>query len=127
MDEDQIYLDDPVKVYLREVSKVPRMTHEEETICIEHVLANDEESESAGTCLVEANLYLVVEIAERFRHEEIHILDLIQKGNDGLLEALRGLGPNERDGFAKHATPYIERAIREAAPQEISPVHLRKA
>ena len=80
LDNDQTYVDDPVKVYLAEVDKVPPLTRAEEILCIQHIRAGDQEAESAGTRLVEANLHLVVTIAERYRKNDMHILDLIQNG-----------------------------------------------
>ena len=56
MDDEQIYPDDPVKVYLAEMNKIPPLTRAEEILCIQHVLAGDQDAESAGTRLVEANL-----------------------------------------------------------------------
>jgi RNA polymerase primary sigma factor len=64
--------------------------------------------------LVEANLQLVATIAERYPRDKMHLLDLIQEGNRGLLPATQTLGETGVDNFPIHATPSIERAISEA-------------
>ena len=71
-------------------------------------------AETAGKDLVEAHLLLVVSIAQRYRNDRIHVLDLIQEGNKGLLRALETLSESCHDSFAAHATGHIERAIAEA-------------
>ena len=125
MDDDQIHIDDPVRVYLAEVGKVPPLTRAEEIIYIHHVRAGDQEAESAGRRLVEAHLNLVVAIAEQYRKHDIHILDLIQKGNEGLLHTLQTLREDDQSSFAEQATPHIENAIKRAiaSPEQIRPVH----
>jgi RNA polymerase primary sigma factor len=110
-DNDQPYVDEPVKVYLSEVDKIPPLTRAEEILCIQHLRAGDPEAESARTRLVEANLYLVVAIAERYLKNDVHILDLIQRGNEGLLHALQALRDDDPVSFAEQATPHIEKAI----------------
>jgi RNA polymerase primary sigma factor len=114
LDDEQVYIDDPVKVYLAEVDQVPPLTRAEEILCIQHIRAGDQEALSAGTRLAEANLHLVVAIAERYRKGDIHILDLIQKGNEGLLHALQTLSEDDQVSFAEQATPHIEKAIKRA-------------
>jgi DNA-directed RNA polymerase sigma subunit (sigma70/sigma32) len=104
-----------VKVYLAQVEKVPPLSGDEERRCVQHVRAGDRQAESAGARLLEANLHLVVVIAERYSTGRIHVLDLIQKGNDGLLAALLAFKDSREDSFPAHATSYIERAIAEAA------------
>jgi len=78
---------------LAEVAKCPPLTRDEEARCIEHLWAGGEEAESAELRLVEANLALVVLIAEKYRDRGIHILDLIQSGNDALLLSLNASSP----------------------------------
>src|ERR1700676_5469072 len=114
MDDNHTFVNDPVKVYLAEVCKVPPLSRDEEIRCILLLRAGNQQSESAGKRLAEANLQLVVSIAERHRTDRIHILDLIQKGNDGLLVALRTFSDSGEDNFSAHATTHIERAILEA-------------
>lgn len=92
LNDDHTFIDNPEKVYLTEVLKVPQLSPGEEILCFQHVRAGDEQSESARKRLVEANLHLVVSIAERYRNDRIHFLDLIMKGNDGLMRALQDFG-----------------------------------
>jgi RNA polymerase primary sigma factor len=120
MDDSHMFVDDPVKVYLAEVCKVPPLSRDEEIRCIQNLRAGDQQSESAGKRLVEANLSLVVSIAERCRTERIHILDLIQNGNDGLMVALKTFSDCGEDNFSAHATTHIERAILEAVASSVS-------
>jgi DNA-directed RNA polymerase sigma subunit (sigma70/sigma32) len=68
-------------------------------------------AESAAKRLIEANLPLVVSIAERYHNDRNHILHLIQRGNEGLLRAVQTLPDSSQDTFAAHATSHIERAI----------------
>jgi len=125
--EDELYCDDPVRVYLREMRKVPPLTPEEEADCIRHVRAKDEQADYCGKTLIEANLHVVVSIAERYKNDRVHILDLIQKGNDGLLEALKSFANCHEENFTAHAVPYIERAIGRALLETAPiPVHLRE-
>lgn len=128
MDDGHSSLDDPLKVYLAELRNFPPLGREEEMECMRRVRAGDESAEDAGRRLVEANLQLVVTIAERYPPNQLHILDLIQAGNNGLLTAIQTLRDSSADSFPFHATPLIERAIAEAvaAPRrKIIPRHVR--
>ena len=84
----QEFTDDPEGLYLSEVQKVPPLGPDEEVRCLHHVRAGDEQAEAARKRLVEANLHLVASIAERYRNDHIHFLDLIVKGNEGLLSSM---------------------------------------
>ncbi len=108
------FVDDPLGRYLFEVEKVPPLSRQEEISCRQHLRARDQEAESAGQRLVEANLHLVVSIAEKYQNPSTYLLDLIQHGNDGLLKALQTFTDSSENSFAAHAAPYIERAITEA-------------
>ena len=110
-----IYSDDPLELYLTLIRQVPALDRIEEDLCIEHVRANDQQAEVSRTRLVEANLQLVVSVAERYRSDRIHILDLIEKGNSGLLHAVERLDVGSSDPFSAYATKFIEQAIAEAA------------
>jgi len=114
MDDDHAFVDDPVGLYLAEVRKVPRLSRDEEIRCLQHFRAGDQRAEAAGKRLVEGNLHLVVSIAERYRNDRIYFLDLIQKGNDGLLGAVRTFSDSGEVSFSAYATAHIERAIEEA-------------
>ncbi len=113
MDDHLKFVDDPLGLYLDLVDKVPPLSREEELGCLQHLRARDRQAESARKRLLEANLHLVVSIAERYPHKGVHILDLIQYGNAGLLRALQNFGHGCDDNFPAHATPHIERAIAE--------------
>ena len=112
--DDHKFVDDPEGLYLSEVLKVPPLSHAEESRCLHHVRAGDEQAETARKRLVEANLHLVVSIAERNRNDRIQFLDLIVKGNDGLMGALQTFDESGEDGFSAYATACIERAIADA-------------
>jgi DNA-directed RNA polymerase sigma subunit (sigma70/sigma32) len=124
-----VFVDDPEGLYLSEVLKVPPLSPSEEIRCLQHVRAGDEQEEAAKKGLVEANLHLVVSMAERNRNGQLHFLDLIVKGNDGLMGALQAFGDSGADNFSAYATARIERAIAEALgspdPIRIPPAHMR--
>jgi RNA polymerase primary sigma factor len=113
LDDEDLYFGDPIKIYLSELHKIPSLGCDEEIECMQHVRAGDRMAESAGKRLAEANLLLVVSIAERYQNDRIHLLDLIQKGNEGLLRAVRTLTDSPHDSFAAHAAGEIEDAIAE--------------
>lgn len=71
-------------------------------------------AEAAASRLTEANLLLVVSIAERYKNDRIHVLDLIQRGNEGLLRAVQSISDNRDESFSAYATGFIERALEEA-------------
>jgi DNA-directed RNA polymerase sigma subunit (sigma70/sigma32) len=106
--------DDPVQVYLRECGAVRPLTQDEEAALVQHVLANDQEAESAGKTLIETNLAMVVSIARRYPCENMHLLDLIQRGNDGLLLALKTFREHSNQRFSIHAAACVNSAIAKA-------------
>ena len=128
MENDQLFLDDPVKFYLAEVNKVPPVTRAEEILCIQQIRAGGPQAASARTRLLEANLHLVVAIVEQYQKHNTHILELIEKGNEGLLHALQNLSNNDQDSFKEHAKGYIQEAIKRAieSPEIVQPVHRDK-
>ena len=107
-------MDDPLGVYLAEVDKVPPLTRSEEFDCIREIRAGSDQSEIAAKRLVDANLSLVVSIAKRYKGSTLHVLDLIQQGNEGLLSALRVLRTSDQDDFTAIATGHVQCAIAEA-------------
>ena len=117
MEDSQEYIDDPLTYYLSEIRKVSRLTRAEEILCIKHLRADDSETASARTGLLEANLSLVVAIAERNNRRDIEMMDLIQAGNEGLLQALQTFREGTWDRFVEHATAHIEQAMAGASPQ----------
>jgi len=110
-----MYEDDPVRVYLDEMRKVPPLTREQEMECARHIRAGDDKAEIAEKDLVEANLALVVSIAKKHPSNRIHILDLITVGNNALMVAVRAFADSGAENFAAYAELYIERAIEHAA------------
>jgi RNA polymerase primary sigma factor len=86
-----MYGDDPVRVYLNEVRKVPPLTRDQEMDCVRHIRAGDERADVAEKDLVEANLALVVAIVEKHPSDHIHILDLIVNCNGALFPAIRAV------------------------------------
>jgi RNA polymerase primary sigma factor len=107
------YSDDPLKVYLHEVGTIQPLTRDEETDLLQHVRTQDEQAELASKRLIEANLSLVVSIAERHSSAGLSMLDLIQEGNLGLQFALTTF-PRSSDTFSVHAATCIEHAISKA-------------
>lgn len=105
---------EPLAIYVNEVRQVPPLTREAELACLERARGEGPAAETARKDLAEANLLLVVSIAERYPAGRLHILDLIIKGNEGLMRAVSELGGGCPDGFSAHAAGYIERAIEEA-------------
>jgi RNA polymerase primary sigma factor len=105
---------DPLKFYLRELGNIRPLTRDEETDLFQHVRAQDELAESASKRLIEANLSLVVPIAERHSSAGIHMLDLIQHGNEGLFLALETFTGSSCHSFSAHAATCIEAAILRA-------------
>ena len=113
--EDAAFCGDPLQVYLAELVRIPPLDRAEEITCIEHVRAEDDMAESCRKRLVEANLQLVVTLAERHHDKRFHILELFEKGNEGLLHATESLNDCSPGSFSTHATRFIERALIDAA------------
>lgn len=114
-DDYTAFCDDPMRVYLAELARIPPLDRAEEITCIEHVRAKDDMAESCRKRLVEANLQLVVTLAERHQSERAHILDLVEKGNEGLLRATQSLTDCPPGSFSTYAKNFIERALIDAA------------
>jgi DNA-directed RNA polymerase sigma subunit (sigma70/sigma32) len=109
-------LDDAYTLWLKaEIGEVPPLGRDEEIRCVQHIRARDQQAAPAGERLVEANLHLVVSIAERYRNDRMHNVDLIMEGNKALLGALQAFSESHEDNFSAHATSHIERAIAKAA------------
>ncbi len=124
-----ISVDDPVRMYLKEIGKVPLLTAEEE-IEIAKVLENGtpEEKEAAKKKLSEANLRLVVSIAKRYVGRGMLFLDLIQEGNLGLIKAVEKFDYRKGFKFSTYATWWIRQAITRAIADQARtiriPVHM---
>ncbi len=124
-----VSIDDPVRMYLKEIGKVPLLTAEEE-VEIAKQLENgtDEEKEEAKRKLAEANLRLVVSIAKRYVGRGMLFLDLIQEGNLGLIKAVEKFDYTKGFKFSTYATWWIRQAITRAIADQARtiriPVHM---
>lgn len=118
-------LDDPVRMYLKEIGRVPLLTAEEEVELAKGIEAGSEEAKRQ---LAEANLRLVVSIAKRYVGRGMHFLDLIQEGNLGLIKAVEKFDYRKGFKFSTYATWWIRQAItRSIADQARTiriPVHM---
>ncbi len=122
---DNISLDDPVKVYLREIGRVPLLTSEEE---VELAVKITEGNSYAKQRLTEANLRLVVSIAKKYVGRGMYFLDLIQEGNVGLIKAVDKFDYTKGFKFSTYATWWIRQAITRAIADQARtiriPVHM---
>ena len=122
---DNISLDDPVKVYLREIGRVPLLSGEEE---VELAVKISEGNEYAKQRLTEANLRLVVSIAKKYVGRGMYFLDLIQEGNVGLIKAVDKFDHTKGFKFSTYATWWIRQAITRAIADQARtiriPVHM---
>lgn len=122
---DNISLDDPVKVYLREIGRVPLLTNDEE---LELAVKITEGNEYAKQRLTEANLRLVVSIAKKYVGRGMYFLDLIQEGNVGLIKAVDKFDYTKGFKFSTYATWWIRQAITRAIADQARtiriPVHM---
>ena len=122
---DGIAIDDPVKIYLKEIGRVPLLSMDEEKQLAERMAQGDS---SAKKRLCEANLRLVVSIAKKFVGRGMQFLDLIQEGNLGLLKAVEKFDYNKGFKFSTYATWWIRQAITRAIADQARtiriPVHM---
>lgn len=122
---DGIGLEDPVRMYLKEIGKVPLLSAEEEIEYAQRMEAGDEEAKKR---LAEANLRLVVSIAKRYVGRGMQFLDLIQEGNLGLIKAVEKFDYRKGYKFSTYATWWIRQAITRAIADQARtiriPVHM---
>jgi RNA polymerase primary sigma factor len=104
---------DPVRIYLRELSKVPPLKDGEEADLLQQIQNQDDPAELATKRLIETNLYLVVPIAERQYSQGLSTLELIQEGNLGLMHAIKSFSGNDKT-FVSYAVSCTEDAITKA-------------
>jgi len=120
-----INVDDPVKMYLKEIGKIPLLTAEEEIDLAKRMEQGDEEAKKR---LAEANLRLVVSIAKRYVGRGMLFLDLIQEGNLGLMKAVEKFDYRKGFKFSTYATWWIRQAITRAIADQARtiriPVHM---
>ncbi|MGI6148545.1 MAG: RNA polymerase sigma factor RpoD [Firmicutes bacterium] len=118
-------IDDPVRMYLKEIGRVPLLTAEEE---IEYAKRIEQGDEEAKRRLAEANLRLVVSIAKRYVGRGMQLLDLIQEGNLGLIKAVEKFDYRKGFKFSTYATWWIRQAITRAIADQARtiriPVHM---
>lgn len=117
--------DDSVRLYLREIGKIPLLNAEEELELAYRVIAGDKKAKDK---MAEANMRLVVSIAKRYSGRGLDFLDLIQEGNTGLLRAVEKFDPEKGFKFSTYATWWIRQAITRAIADQARtiriPVHM---
>ena len=122
---DNISVDDPVRMFLKEIGKIPLLSLDEETELAEKMVKGDKDAKQK---LVESNLRLVVSIAKRYIGRGMHFLDLIQEGNLGLIKAVDKFDPSKGYKFSTYATWWIRQAITRAIADQARtiriPVHM---
>jgi RNA polymerase primary sigma factor len=118
-------LDDPVRMYLKEIGQVKLLSADEEIELAKRVYEGDKEAKDK---LTEANLRLVVSIAKKYSGRGLHILDLIQEGNTGLIRAVDKFDYTKGNKFSTYATWWIRQAITRAIADQARtirvPVHM---
>ena len=122
---DGINIDDPVRMYLREIGRIPLLSYDEELELAKKVLEGDEEAKQK---LAESNLRLVVSIAKKYVGRGMLFLDLIQEGNMGLIKAVEKFDYTKGYKFSTYATWWIRQAITRAIADQARtiriPVHM---
>ena len=122
---DNLNVDDPVKMFLKEIGKIRLLTYEEENILAERMLKGDKEAKQQ---LIESNLRLVVSIAKKYIGRGMNFLDLIQEGNLGLIKAVDKFDQTKGYKFSTYATWWIRQAITRAIADQARtiriPVHM---
>ncbi|MCI8361863.1 MAG: RNA polymerase sigma factor RpoD [Clostridia bacterium] len=122
---DGVNVDDPVRMYLREIGKIPLLSYEEELELAQKVLEGDEYAKQK---LAESNLRLVVSIAKKYVGRGMLFLDLIQEGNMGLIKAVEKFDYTKGFKFSTYATWWIRQAITRAIADQARtirvPVHM---
>ena len=123
--QEGLAIDDPVRMYLKEIGKIPLLTPERETYLAERITVGDK---AAKDELIEANLRLVVSIAKRHVGKGMFFLDLIQEGNLGLMKAVEKFDYSKGYKFSTYATWWIRQAITRAIADQARtiriPVHM---
>ena len=123
--QEGLAIDDPVRMYLKEIGKIPLLTPERENYLAEQIAVGDK---AAKDELIEANLRLVVSIAKRHVGKGMYFLDLIQEGNLGLIKAVEKFDYSKGYKFSTYATWWIRQAITRAIADQARtiriPVHM---
>ena len=125
LEQEGLSIDDPVRMYLKEIGKVPLLNTDREKVLAERMAEGDEDAKIE---LVEANLRLVVSIAKRYVGKGMFFLDLIQEGNLGLMKAVDKFDYTKGYKFSTYATWWIRQAITRAIADQARtiriPVHM---
>ena len=125
VDNVDAFADDSVRLYLREIGKIPLLTPDEEQELAKKIVEGDKKAKDK---MVEANMRLVVSIAKRYSGRGLDFLDLIQEGNTGLLRAVEKFDPEKGFKFSTYATWWIRQAITRAIADQARtiriPVHM---
>ena len=119
------FADDSVRLYLREIGKIPLLTPEEKADLAQRIVKGDKKAKDK---MVESNMRLVVSIAKRYGGRGLDFLDLIQEGNTGLLRAVEKFDPDKGFKFSTYATWWVRQAITRAIADQARtiriPVHM---
>ncbi|MDO4741952.1 MAG: RNA polymerase sigma factor RpoD [Candidatus Saccharibacteria bacterium] len=119
------FADDSIRLYLREIGKIPLLTPEEEADLAKRIVEGDKKAKDK---MVESNMRLVVSIAKRYGGRGLDFLDLIQEGNTGLLRAVEKFDPAKGFKFSTYATWWVRQAITRAIADQARtiriPVHM---
>ena len=118
---DGINIDDPVRMYLREIGKIPLLTFDEELDLAKKILEGDEDAKQK---LAESNLRLVVSIAKKYVGRGMLFLDLIQEGNMGLIKAVEKFDYTKGFKFSTYATWWIRQAITRAIADQARTIRI---
>ena len=125
VDNVDAFADDSVRLYLREIGKIPLLSQDEETELAYKIVKGDKKAKDK---MVESNMRLVVSIAKRYSGRGLDFLDLIQEGNTGLLRAVEKFDPDKGFKFSTYATWWIRQAITRAIADQARtiriPVHM---
>ena len=125
LSQEGLTIDDPVRMYLKEIGKIPLLTQEREMYLAEQITIGNK---AAKDEMIEANLRLVVSIAKRHVGKGMYFLDLIQEGNLGLIKAVEKFDYNKGYKFSTYATWWIRQAITRAIADQARtiriPVHM---
>ncbi len=125
LNSEGLAIDDPVRMYLKDIGKIPLLTPERETYLAEQITLGNKDAKDE---LIEANLRLVVSIAKRHVGKGMYFLDLIQEGNLGLIKAVEKFDYSKGYKFSTYATWWIRQAITRAIADQAGtiriPVHM---
>ena len=119
--QEGLAIDDPVRMYLKEIGKIPLLSPERETYLAEQITLGNK---AAKDELIEANLRLVVSIAKRHVGKGMYFLDLIQEGNLGLIKAVEKFDYSKGYKFSTYATWWIRQAITRAIADQARTIRI---